>query len=251
MDANPDEVVTLLLVNSDGVYARELEGVYSEADIAHYGYIAPTMDKAPLPSNETHAAWPTLDEMIAKDQRLVSFINPIEPDKQNAPYLLNEFDFVWENKYDVTNPVNFTCAPDRPANQNIADVHDSRRLFTMNHFLYWQQAFGIEVPDVRNVSRINAWEGPGALGVHMRDRSSQLTRQPTFVLVDFFNVGPAIETVDIFNEVKQPVGRFEVTNKVVEGGAGFVRSRTKKSIKASNRAVILAVVMGLPGSALV
>jgi hypothetical protein len=221
MDSNPNDVVTLLLVNPDNVDARELEGVYSEADIAHYGHVPLDINKAPPPSNETTKTWPTLDEMIGKGERLVTFVNPIKPDLENAPYLLNEFTFVWENAYEVTDSKNFTCEPDRPQNQTIYGMVQSGRLFLLNHFLYWQQAFGIQVPDIRSVNTTNAWDGPGALGEHMVDCANQAMRQPTFVLVDFFNVGRAIETIDIFNKISKPVGRLPVTEKVIEGGAGF------------------------------
>lgn len=222
MDANPSEVVTLLLVNADGIDARELEGEYAKADIAHYGYVPPDIHKPPPQSNETSQTWPTLGEMVDKGERLVSFVNPLKSDQENAPYLLNEFDFLWENAYDVTDSTQFACTPDRPANKTIAEMRDSGRLFMMNHLLYWQQAFGIQVPDIRTVNETNSWNtGPGALGTHMVDCGNEVTRQPTFVLVDFFNVGPAIDTVDIFNKVENPVGRRSVTEEVVPGGAGI------------------------------
>ncbi|KAF2652526.1 hypothetical protein K491DRAFT_726537 [Lophiostoma macrostomum CBS 122681] len=208
MDANPNDVVTVLLVNSDGVDARELEGVYSEADLAHYGYIPPDPDRAPPLSNDTNPTWPTLDEMINRNERLVSFINPLKTDKENAPYLLNEFTFLWENYYQVTSQDNFTCAPDRPADQTVLGMHNSGRLFLMNHFLYEQQAFGIQVPAIANISTTNSFHRKGALSDHLLDCSNDITRQPSFVLVDFFHVGPAITTVDIFNGVRALVGRF-------------------------------------------
>ncbi|KAF2463514.1 uncharacterized protein BDR25DRAFT_245458 [Lindgomyces ingoldianus] len=218
MDKNPNEVVTLILVNGERIGARELESEYSRADIAHYGYVPEHVAKAPPPSNETNPTWPTLNSMIDSEQRLVSFIAPLTPDQANAPYLLSEWDFVWENPYEVTDPSNFTCDPDRPHKVTMSNAIESGTLFLMNHFLYWQQAFGIQVPDSRIVNTTNAWEGPGSLGAHMLRCSNMMMRQPTFVLVDFFNVGPAIKTVDIFNKVSKPVGRMNVTGRVVDVG---------------------------------
>ncbi|KAF2876163.1 PLC-like phosphodiesterase [Massariosphaeria phaeospora] len=216
MDRNPDGVVTLVLVNMGGIDARELEGEYARADIARYGYVPETIDKPLALSNETFQTWPTLAQMIEKKGRLVTFVNPLKPDKQNAPYLLNEFDFVWENAYEVIEPTGFTCHPDRPANKTIAEMRDSGRLFLMNHILYWQQAFGIQLPDLRHINTTNSWDGLGGLGLHMMECGHQVSRRPTFVLVDFFNVGPAIEAVDILNDVQNPVGRKNVTATVVE-----------------------------------
>jgi len=218
MDRNPNDVVTLLLVNSNKVNARELEGDYSRADIAHYGYVPPHLDTVPPLSDQFRVTWPRLGEMIDKGERLVTFVNPLKPDKENAPYLLDEFTFLWENNYEVTHPSNFTCQPARPERQTIYGMHNSGRLFLMNHFLYWQLAFGIQIPDYRNIKLTNSWDGVGGLGKHMIDCANQVTRQPTFVLVDFFNVGPAIESVDIFNNVRKPAGRRNVTSSVIYGG---------------------------------
>jgi hypothetical protein len=227
MDANPYDVVTLVLVNMDKVDARELEGVYSEADIARYGYVPPKINKAPPPSNDSVRTWPTLDEMINRGERLVTFVNPLKPDLENAPYLLDEFTFLWENAFEVTDPRKFSCAPDRPQNQTIDGMRESGRLFLMNHLLYWQQAFGIQVPDIRVVHTTNGWKGTGSLGEHIVACSNEVRRQPTFILVDFFNVGPAIETVDIFNKIEKPVGRLSVTDQIIKGGAGFRSSAVR------------------------
>ena len=54
----------------------------------------------------------------------------------------------------------------------------------------------------------------------MMNCQSELARQPTFVLVDYFNVRPAIASIDIFNGVDRPVGRKNVTMEVIEGGPG-------------------------------
>jgi hypothetical protein len=155
--------------------------------------------------------------MIDQGERLVTFVNPLVPDKENAPYLLDKFAFLWESSYEVTDPGNFTCELDRPQGQTITRMHESGRLFLMNHFLYWQQAFNIQVPDARNVNNTNSWDREGGLGKHMLACAEQITQQPTFVLVDFFNVGPAIDSVDIFNGMDKLVGRLKVSDEVFDG----------------------------------
>ncbi|KAF1935710.1 hypothetical protein EJ02DRAFT_428186 [Clathrospora elynae] len=136
------------------------------------------------------------------EERLVSFVNPLTPGKENAPYLLNESDFIWENRYDVTRLEQFACTPDRPSNiTTIDEMHDSGNLFLMNHMLYWQMAFGNQTPDARNVADTNSWNGPGGLETYLIRCGNQVMRQPTFVLVDFFNVGPALAPVDRLNRV--------------------------------------------------
>jgi hypothetical protein len=114
MDRNANDVVTVLLVNPNGIDARELEGEYAKADIARYGYVPPDIHKPPGPSNETLKTWPTLGQMIDKGERLVSLIQSLAPDVENAPYLLNQLDFVWENAYEVTDPRAICVQPRSP-----------------------------------------------------------------------------------------------------------------------------------------
>lgn len=242
MAANPNEVVTLILVNMDGIAATELETEYAKADIAHYGYVPANLGKTPAPSTEFKKTWPTLAQMIDAGSRLVTFVQPINPDTANAPYLLNEFDYVWENAYDVRNASDFACEPDRPSNTTtIQQERDSGKLFLMNHMLYWSQAMGIEVPDIRNINDTNSWDSTGGLGKHMTACGGQVARQPTFVLVDFFNVGPAIKAVDIFNGVDTPVGRRNVTTEIIQGGAGVYVNGSRKLDSKSYAALAIAI----------
>ncbi|KAF2854478.1 hypothetical protein T440DRAFT_441500 [Plenodomus tracheiphilus IPT5] len=247
LDANPNDVVTLLLINMSGVHALELVAEYSRADLAYYGYNPPQIDRAPLPSSEFNKTWPTLGKMIDKGQRLVSFVNSFEPDKANAPYLLNEFDFVWENAYDVTDPAKFDCMPDRPSNRGtIQEQQDSGRLFLMNHFLYWKQGFVIDTPDIRKVAETNSWDRRGGLGTHMRLCSSELLRQPTFVLVDFFNAGLAMDVIDDFKGVQKPVGRKLVTNETTDSeSARKTMGNVGIAEQASTMALAVAVAMAV------
>lgn len=90
-------------MNADRAETGDIEGEYSKADIAHYGYVPQDLFTAPPLSNETLWMWSTLDVMIQKGERLVFFVNPLKPDIENAPYLLDEFTFLWENSYEVTN----------------------------------------------------------------------------------------------------------------------------------------------------
>jgi hypothetical protein len=125
----------------------------------------------------------------------------------------------------------------------IKEMKESGKLFLMNHMLYFQQAFGIQTPDLKRIDDTNSWDGPGGLGEHMVSCGNDLARQPTFVLVDFFNVGPAIAAVDKFNGVSRPVGRKNVTTEVVEGGRG-VRAMGGAGGKAGppTLALVVAVV---------
>jgi hypothetical protein len=247
LDANPFDIVTLVLVNMDSISAVELSASYSQADLAHYGYVPPVIDSASDPSSDFNRTWPTLGEMIDRGERFVTFVNPLDVDERNAPNLLNEFDFVWENEYAVTRPEDFDCEPDRPSNKAaMAEMEESGKLFLMNHMLYFQQAFGIQTPDPRRIGDTNSWDRAGGLGAHMIRCGSEMARQPTFVLVDFFIVGPAIASVDIFNAVDRQAGRKSVTTEVVEGGPDArVMGGAGRTAGPPTLALVVAVALAL------
>ncbi|KAL8702614.1 MAG: hypothetical protein Q9201_004220 [Fulgogasparrea decipioides] len=201
LDRNPYEAVTILLVNSDNAAAGDLSREFEAAAITTYAYTPASTSVAPT-------GWPTLDDLILSGKRLITFVADIAPSPV-APYLLDEFTFVFENPYSVTSLSNFSCAPDRPAvvqGQSLAAVQ-SGRIPLMNHFLDIQQSFGIQVPDVGNISVTNAVSGSiGNLGDAAAACTAAYGKAPTFVLVDFFDQGSSITTVDKLNGIT-PVGR--------------------------------------------
>ncbi|KAI0851036.1 PLC-like phosphodiesterase [Daldinia vernicosa] len=196
MDTNPNEVVTLLIVNSDGKTAAEFGAVFSGSGIDTYGY--------------THSGttWPTLQEMISANTRLVTFIASITADSQ-YPYLLSEFDYVFETAYEVTSLSGFNCTLDRPSTQSSASAAiQAGMLPLMNHFAYTLLAASIMIPDSDNITVTNSpsTNTTGNLGLHAQTCNEEWGTKPVFVLVDFFNEGPAIDTADNLNAITA-VGR--------------------------------------------
>ncbi|KAL8775238.1 MAG: hypothetical protein Q9209_000244 [Squamulea sp. 1 TL-2023] len=206
LDRHPYDVVTILLVNSDLATASDLDGEFKTAAISSYAY-------APVSASAASISWPTLNDLISDGKHLVTFVADIIP-SVDAPYLLDEFTFVFENPYSVTELSNFSCTPQRPEvvqAQTLAAVQ-SGRLPLMNHFLNIQQSFDIQIPDVGNLSVTNAASGPkGNLGDAAAACTAVYGKAPTFILVDFFEHGPSISTVDILNSVV-PVGRTPTTS---------------------------------------
>lgn len=86
----------------------------------------------------------------------------------------------------------------------------------MNHFLYENQAFGIQSPNESYIETTNAPRGGGAgnLGDHAATCASSYGKAPTFMLVDFFNVGPAIDVADNLNGIS-PTGRTQVSAAIL------------------------------------
>lgn len=202
LDGNPHDVVTILLVNSDNASAEDLSVEFGAAQITSYAYQPPSTTTA-------ITTWPTLEELIANSTRLVTFVASLDSSKNTvAPYLLDEFTFVFENPFEVFSLSGFSCTPDRPSavKGNPSAAIQSGRLPLMNHFLDIKQAFG-DVPDIGNITTTNNRTGPiGNLGDAATECKTLYGRAPTFILVDFFDQGPAISTVDSLNGITA-VGR--------------------------------------------
>lgn len=205
MDSNPNEVVTILLVNSDSASASDLANQYVAAGVDSISY-EPS-------SASASSTWPTLQELISSNTRLISFVASLD-NNSAAPYLLDEFTYVFENSYENSALTDFACTPDRPS--GLSSGSTGGRMALMNHFLYSNQAFGIQAPDIGNLTTTNApGNQTGMLGMHLGQCTREYGTQPTFVLVDFFNVGPAIASVDSVNGVTNPVGRTSVSKEVL------------------------------------
>ncbi|KAI1828375.1 PLC-like phosphodiesterase [Xylaria intraflava] len=197
MDSNPNEVVTLLIVNSDGQDVSEFGAVFKSSGIAEYGF---------TPSGN---GWPTLQSMINAKTRLVTFIASITPSSA-FPYLLTEFDFVFETAFGVTSPNDFNCTLNRPSTQSSASAALSAGLLPLiNHFLDTGLGSSITFPNVDAIGTTNSpsTNTLGALGQQIQTCNTQWGHLPTFVLVDFWNEGPSISAADAINGVSNPVGR--------------------------------------------
>ncbi|KAI9711000.1 MAG: hypothetical protein M1820_002438 [Bogoriella megaspora] len=220
MDSNPNEVVTVLIVN-DGASNRDLDANFRAANIVNYAYVPQTTG---VPQQ-----WPTLDTLISSNKRLMTFVASLETAADSsAPYLMNEFEFIFENPFDVTAASNFSCTADRPSSVKgqTSKAIQSNMMPLMNHFLDQEEAFGIEIPNVDRISITNgAANGTGNLGDTAAQCAATYGKAPTFVLVDFFNVGPAIKTIDKLNGVVSPAGRAPVSSSTIEA---FVSSATNR-----------------------
>lgn len=212
LDDNANEVVTVLLVNSDGASASDLAAEYETADIVSYAY---TPESTTTPPTD----WPTLQTLINNGTRLLNFVADLDPSTNTvATYLMDEFTFIFENAYDNTSPSEFNCTANRPSSVDgdTTKALDDNMLPFMNHFLYETQLLDIETPNVSYIATTNAPSGgTGNLGESATECTKEYGRAPAFVLVDFFNVGPAIDTVDSLNGVTDPVGRTNVSTSLL------------------------------------
>lgn len=207
MDANPNDVVTILLVNSDDATAAQLGAEFTTAGVTDMAYKPASTSTAP-------ATWPTLQELINAGTRLMTFVASLDPASiaSEYSYLMDEFTFIFENPFENTSASNFTCAPNRPTGLTISTA--GNRMPFMNHFLYEAGFLNIETPNVDNITFTNSPDTTtvGQFGYSLNNCKGQYGKAPTFTLLDFVTEGPAINAVDAINGIT-PVGRTAVPAK--------------------------------------
>lgn len=225
---NLDEVVTILIVNAAGAEAADFASAWEGSGLAKFGYAPPTTD-APL------SQWPTLGSMISDGKRLVSFITQIDPSPA-APYLLPEFNYVFETAFEVTELTGFNCTIDRPsrAGEDGASAMAGGWLSLVNHFRYESVLGAFNFPAVESIATVNdpSTTTAGNLGLHLDQCSTAWAggngaQKPTFVLIDFWSESDPIKAVDGMNGVSTAVGRSrenveELGPEGARAGAGSV-----------------------------
>lgn len=214
MDENPNEVVTLLIVNSDDEDVASFGEVFESSNISSYGYTPATVSA----SN----TWPTLQTMIDDGTRLVTFIATVTY-STTYPYLLNEWDFVFETAYEVTSLAGLNCTLDRPSGlSDASSAISSGYLPLMNHFVYQSITTSIEVPNVEIIDTTNSPDTStvGSLGYSAYECNSEWGTAPVFALVDFYSEGPAIDTADNLNGITAE-GRSDSSSATSDAASGF------------------------------
>ncbi|EIN14014.1 PLC-like phosphodiesterase [Punctularia strigosozonata HHB-11173 SS5] len=174
MDTNTNDVVSLLIVNSDGFSPSDFAAVFEAAGLSNISY---------SPSSSAIAAsdWPTLGNMIDSGTRLVTFLDH-GADFNSVTYLIDEFTNIWETAFDVTDTT-FDC------NVNRSSGDTSTEMYLINHFLD-KEVLGSPAPDVDNANTTNGVSGTGSLGEQALDTCVATNgRYPNFMLVDFYEYG--------------------------------------------------------------
>lgn len=236
MDKNTNDVVTILLVNSDSATASDLGEQFNSSGISQYAYTPP--------STSVPTTWPTLDNLIGNNTRLMTFVASLSEASTQYPFLMDEFTYVFENDYNNINPSNYSCTPNRPTGLSTAST--GGRLFLMNHFLYENQLFGIQSPNASYAPTTNGQTGYGSLGTSVGNCTTVYGKAPWAVLVDFFNVGPAIASVDAANGVSGSIsGRRSLSTDALTEQSENGVARAQGSLLAVVVAVVVAVGFGI------
>ncbi|KAF9649694.1 hypothetical protein BDM02DRAFT_1761780 [Thelephora ganbajun] len=174
MDAHPEDVVTLLIVNSDNLAATQFASVYVAAGVDSMSY-------SPKSASLSASSWPTLGSLIDAGTRLVTFLSTTAS-FDTVPYLIDEFSNVWETPFNTVDNTTFQCKRDRGTGDT------SSSMYLINHFLD-TLVLGNPIPDVVNANLTNAANGTGSLGEEVAVCGGLYNRYPNFLLVDYYEYG--------------------------------------------------------------
>ncbi|KAJ1962779.1 hypothetical protein GGI12_002444 [Dipsacomyces acuminosporus] len=183
LDANPREVITFIIENVSGFTPGDLQPSFASAGLEKYAYI-PEFQPNGQHQNYT---WPTLGQLISKNQRLVVFIDS-NADPSKVPYILPEWEYVVEIPYANVNPVKeFRCNQERPGD-NIP-----RDLIVMNHFVYNRITIGnknIDMPIYPAQITEHGYNSLESLTTHLETcRNVWNGRIMNFITLDYYDIG--------------------------------------------------------------
>lgn len=187
LDANTNEVVTLLLTNGDSVDINEFGDTFADSGIVDYAFVPSSS-----PDKLSIDKWPTLGELISSGKRLVVFLD-YGADTKKVDYILDEFAYFFETAYDVTDSSFSSCSIDRPSGASA-----SGRMYIVNHFLD-VDIFGVKVPDREHAGKTNAATGDGSIGAQASLCEGLYGRAPNSILLDFVDKGDAINAQNGLN----------------------------------------------------
>jgi hypothetical protein len=178
---HPYDVVTILMGNDDIVTPANYTAPVVNSGLIEFVYTPPTV---PMPINK----WPTLAEMIFKQQRAVVMLD-YEANQTAIPWLLDEFSQMFETPFSPTDR-SFPCTAQRPPNQ--ARETRQERMYMANHNLNLPitlAGLSIDVPNFLYLNETNADSGFSSAGMAIQNCTTMWNRPPNFLLVDYYNIG--------------------------------------------------------------
>jgi hypothetical protein len=200
LDAHPREVVTLLLETT------KLQASDVQAAFASSGLLARVHPQA------LGAPWPTLGELIDRDERVVVLVDGSGgegvPSTGPPPYpwYLDRWQFTEETPWNNAQPSDLLrCNIDRGT--------PGAPLLTVDHFL--------EAP-VTNPAMADTVGNDPFFVDRIRTCAGALGHVPNFVLVDYYEVGDLFRVIDVLNGVASapPVDRDAFPGNAPDAGGG-------------------------------
>ncbi|KAK7448062.1 hypothetical protein VKT23_013818 [Stygiomarasmius scandens] len=185
LDANPNEVLTLLFTNPEGLSLTQMwKPAFDNSGITPLAFVPPHQ---PMKRSE----WPTLGQLIDSGKRVIVFMDAGADG--SVDFILPEFTQLWEPPFSETDPT-FPCSVDRIDGPLSAPDHLSMLNHNLNVDLLGTGILlsdRIDAPTTNGQTSILANANgcaPFAGGV-----------APNFVMLDYVNVGQGKQTVDRLN----------------------------------------------------
>ncbi|KAF2204509.1 PLC-like phosphodiesterase, partial [Delitschia confertaspora ATCC 74209] len=192
---HPDEVLTLILTNDDRVPPTAYTAPFNHSGLLPYIYVPhkPTMDLSD---------WPTLSEMIRRNQRVVVTLD-YGANTTEVPWLLDEWSIRWQTPFSPADP-SFPCTVHRPPSQPSSISRN--RMYMANHNLnipifnfraplsasltkHMATDSSILVPAYSLFEQVNAVDGNMSLGQAVQGCEKMWGRPPNGLLVDYYEAG--------------------------------------------------------------
>ncbi|KAG5637387.1 hypothetical protein H0H81_004764 [Sphagnurus paluster] len=188
LDANPNEVLTFIFTNPEGVSIKDVwKPAFDNSGITPLAYVPPSR-----PVRRTE--WPTLGQLINAGKRVVVFFDP-GADTGGVDFILPQFEMIWEDPFSPTDK-NFPCRVDRTRGPLSNDDH----AHLINHNLNVNLipiGDGVLVSDRANAATTNSIAT--ILGHANGCAPFASGRAPNFVLLDWVNVGDGPAAVNRLN----------------------------------------------------
>ncbi|KAF8518524.1 PLC-like phosphodiesterase, partial [Hysterangium stoloniferum] len=186
LDNNPTEILTLLLTNPEGVSVETVwDPIFQHSGIAALAYVPPS-----LPVKQSD--WPTLGELIQMGKRVIVFMD-FNSNTTAAPYILPEFEMIWETPFDVTNS-SFTCTIDRIN----GPLSQTDHMNLLNHYL--DLGFlndTITIPDFIDSNTTNSVSS--LIAGSNACVSLNGNRNANFLMLDWVDIGDAFNASERLN----------------------------------------------------
>ncbi|KAI0139836.1 PLC-like phosphodiesterase [Xylariaceae sp. FL1272] len=180
LDANANEVVTLLITNGDDIDINKFNDAYVSSGIDQYAF---------TPDGQLGLDdWPTLQDLISAGTRLVTFMD-YHADTSKVPYILDEFSYFFETPFDPLAADLTDCNVDRPGGSG------DGLMILANHNLNYE-VLGISLPDLVHASTTNSVDSIKAQVDNCTTLHGRITN---VVLVDYASVGQVIDAQNQLN----------------------------------------------------
>ena len=209
LDNNPNEIVTIIL--ECYVTANNIEDEINQSGLYNYLY-----------THNNSTGWPTLQNMIDNNSRLVIFT-----DVDDASSSQNWYHYVWdygvETHYSVGSINDFTCDFNRgdPSND----------LFIFNHFVT-DGNLGYGLYTESNDVNANPFLINRAL-----DCQTQTNKFPNFVTVDYYELGDGLAVVDQLNGLTT-TSAINITEEKFERKLLTIKDMLGRNTKAKNNSML-------------